>query len=54
VRLCEPVPLSTYLEAFKTRTRGALQELTEHTEAAVQSGLDVLNTELETPGAQPF
>ena len=54
VRLGTPVPLSAYRTAFEESPRQAVQALTDEWEAMVQAGLDALNAELQTPGAELF
>jgi 1-acyl-sn-glycerol-3-phosphate acyltransferase len=54
VRLGTPVSLSAYRSAFEDSPRQAVQVLTDKWEEAVQAGLDVLNAELQTPGAELF
>jgi hypothetical protein len=54
VRLGTPISLSAYRSAFEDSPRQAVQVLTDKWEEAVQAGLDVLNAELQTPGAELF
>ncbi len=54
VQIGKPIDLREYLEKFQERARGAITELTEACENAVQAGINELNEKNTLPGSMPF
>jgi 1-acyl-sn-glycerol-3-phosphate acyltransferase len=54
VQIGKPIDLREYLEQFQDRARGAITELTDTCENAVQTGINELNENNALPGSMPF
>ena len=54
VKFGTPLDLRERLEPFEAKARRAISDLTHDCEAAVQSGLDEINAENNSPGAELF
>lgn len=48
----EPIDLSEYLDSFKKKARGAIEQFTERCEKSVQEGIDQLNARNPHPGGR--
>tara|TARA_B100000927_G_scaffold260444_1_gene230032 strand:- start:1909 stop:3147 length:1239 start_codon:yes stop_codon:yes gene_type:complete len=54
VQLGNPIDLRERLEAFRSKARPTIANLTQDCEGAVQAGIDDINASNDAPGAQPF
>ena len=54
VQIGTPIDLREHLEAFQMKARPAIGKLTRDCEAAVQAGIDAINSSNEELGASPF
>lgn len=51
VRLGEPIDLGEYLDVGGAKRRDAVQQLTQQCQAAVQAGVDDINSRIQLPGS---